>query len=78
MTLPGKINALFITAVLVLEANATVGESDIKFQLTDRLARYKQPKRVFFCEQLPRNSMGKVQKNLLRDQFRETYSETVN
>ena len=67
-----------VTAVLVLEANATVGESDIKFQLTDRLARYKQPKRVFFCEQLPRNSMGKVQKNLLRDQFRETYSETVN
>ena len=32
-----------------------------------RLAKYKQPKRVMFVEDLPRNTMGKVQKNLLRD-----------
>ena len=35
----------------------------------DRLARFKQPKRVFFVDDLPRNAMGKVQKNVLREQF---------
>ena len=35
-------------------------------RLADKLAKYKQPKRVLFVEELPRNTMGKVQKNLLR------------
>ena len=38
-----------------------------------RLAGFKVPKRVFFAEALPRNSMGKVQKNLLREQFAGTF-----
>ena len=41
--------------------------------LATRLARYKQPKRVLFVPELPRNSMGKVQKNILRDRFRDLY-----
>ena len=32
----------------------------------DKIAKYKQPKKIIFMENLPRNSMGKVQKNLLR------------
>ncbi|MFL5296522.1 MAG: malonate--CoA ligase [Phenylobacterium sp.] len=35
-----------------------------------QLAAYKSPKRIVFVEALPRNAMGKVQKNLLRDRFR--------
>ena len=34
-----------------------------------QLAAYKAPKRIVFVEDLPRNAMGKVQKNLLRDRF---------
>ena len=34
-----------------------------------QLAAYKTPKRVVFVDDLPRNAMGKVQKNLLRDRF---------
>ena len=34
------------------------------------LARFKQPKRVFFVDDLPRNTMGKVQKNLLREKHK--------
>ena len=32
----------------------------------DKIAKYKQPKKIIFMDNLPRNSMGKVQKNLLR------------
>ncbi|MDP6882920.1 MAG: hypothetical protein QF830_02180, partial [Rhodospirillales bacterium] len=38
------------------------------------LANYKVPKRVFFTGELPRNSMGKVQKNVLRESFAKTFS----
>ena len=37
--------------------------------LKQEIATFKVPKRVFFCEQLPRNAMGKVQKNVLRAQY---------
>ena len=45
--------------------------------LRDRLARYKQPKRVIFAEDLPRNTMGKVQKNLLRDKYSNLYTQRL-
>jgi malonyl-CoA/methylmalonyl-CoA synthetase len=38
-----------------------------------QLAGYKTPKRVVFVDELPRNTMGKVQKNLLRDRFRDLF-----
>lgn len=39
-------------------------------QLRPKLANFKLPKWVFFVESLPRNTLGKVQKNLLRDEYR--------
>jgi malonyl-CoA/methylmalonyl-CoA synthetase len=42
---------------------------DITGALRDQLARFKLPKTIEFVPDLPRNAMGKVQKNLLRDQF---------
>jgi malonyl-CoA/methylmalonyl-CoA synthetase len=41
--------------------------------LKARIANYKVPKRVFLAEALPRNAMGKVQKNLLREQHRDLF-----
>jgi malonyl-CoA/methylmalonyl-CoA synthetase len=38
-----------------------------------RLAAFKAPKLVVFVDELPRNSMGKVQKNLLRDAYRDAF-----
>jgi malonyl-CoA/methylmalonyl-CoA synthetase len=46
-----------------------VTESLVLETLGDRLARFKLPKRVIFLDQLPRNTMGKVQKNLLRSRY---------
>jgi len=48
----------------------------IEAALDGQLARFKQPKAVVNVSGLPRNSMGKVQKNLLRDQFSDILSES--
>ncbi|MDO9246507.1 MAG: malonyl-CoA synthase, partial [Phenylobacterium sp.] len=42
--------------------------------LRESLASFKAPKRIFFVEDLPRNAMGKVQKNLLRATYAGTFS----
>ena len=39
-----------------------------------RLAAFKAPKRIYFVEDLPRNAMGKVQKNLLRQRYADAFS----
>jgi malonyl-CoA/methylmalonyl-CoA synthetase len=64
-----------VTAVVVRQPGAQVEESEVQAALTGRLAKYKQPKRVFFVENLPRNTMGKVQKNQLREQFKDIYAD---
>ncbi|SFG37299.1 malonate--CoA ligase [Methylobacterium gossipiicola] len=55
-----------VTAVVVAREGAP-DEATILRTLEARLARYKCPKRVLFVDELPRNAMGKVQKNVLRD-----------
>ncbi|WP_302139463.1 malonate--CoA ligase [Halomonas alkalicola] len=62
-----------VTAVVVRQPGAAIDEAGVLAHLEGRLARYKQPKRVFFVEVLPRNTMGKVQKNELRRQYDATY-----
>ncbi len=56
-----------VVAVVVPEPGAALTEDAVVGGLKDALARFKQPKRVFFAEALPRNTMGKVQKKDLRD-----------
>ncbi len=60
-----------VTAVVVRRGE--VSAETILATLDGRLARFKQPKAVIFVEELPRNSMGKVQKNLLRERFTALY-----
>jgi malonyl-CoA/methylmalonyl-CoA synthetase len=43
-------------------------------ELKCRIANYKVPKRAFVVTDLPRNAMGKVQKNLLREQHRALFT----
>lgn len=62
-----------VTAVVVTAAGAGLTEADIHHALESRLAKFKQPKRVFFVADLPRNTMGKVQKNVLRDTYKDIY-----
>jgi malonyl-CoA/methylmalonyl-CoA synthetase len=62
-----------VTAIVTLKPGAALTEADILARLSGRLARYKQPKRVLFVEALPRNIMGKVQKNILRERHAALY-----
>ncbi len=57
-----------VVAVVVGSAEAT-DEATIIAALKAQISAFKVPKRVVFVDQLPRNTMGKVQKNLLREQF---------
>ncbi|MFO1151607.1 MAG: malonyl-CoA synthase [Alsobacter sp.] len=63
-----------VTAVVVKRADSALDEPQVLAALADRLARYKQPKRVLFVPDLPRNTMGKVQKNVLRETYRDLYA----
>ena len=62
-----------VTAVVVAEKESAPAVEDIRTTLERDLANYKLPKRVFFVDALPRNKMGKVQKNQLREQFQTAY-----
>jgi len=62
-----------VVAVLVADGSRPLSESDVIGQLAGRLAKFKQPKRVLFLPELPRNTMGKVQKNQLREEYRESF-----
>ncbi|WP_414903022.1 malonate--CoA ligase [Sphingomonas flavalba] len=55
-----------VTAIIVREPGAEVSEAAIGQALAARLARFKLPKTILFVDALPRNSMGKVQKSVLR------------
>ena len=59
-----------VTAVVVRERDvAGPSEQSVIDALKADLAGFKVPKQVFFVDELPRNSMGKVQKNALRERF---------
>jgi malonyl-CoA/methylmalonyl-CoA synthetase len=62
-----------VTAVVVLQKGANADEKAIIANLESKLAKFKLPKRVIFVDDLPRNTMGKVQKNVLREQNAKLY-----
>ncbi len=64
----------FGEAVVALVVGSGVTEADIQSGLADRLARFKQPKAIFIVQDLPRNTMGKVQKALLRDTHAQLFT----
>ncbi len=64
-----------VTAVLVCDKGAAIDEASVLKALDGRLAKFKMPKRVIVVEELPRNAMGKVQKNILRDTYAKIYAK---
>jgi malonyl-CoA/methylmalonyl-CoA synthetase len=64
-----------VTAVVVCNKGAQVSEASVQKALDGRLAKFKIPKRVFIVDELPRNTMGKVQKNILRETYKHIYAK---
>ncbi|PPE67310.1 malonate--CoA ligase [Caldimonas caldifontis] len=62
-----------VVAVVVPKPGATPDGEAIIAQLKRQIANFKVPKRVFVQPELPRNTMGKVQKNLLRQAHQDLF-----
>lgn len=62
-----------VVAVLVAE-KAPVADDALRAALAAELARFKHPRRFCWVDELPRNAMGKVQKNVLRKRYRDAYA----
>jgi len=58
-----------VVAVVVKKPGVELDEGELIGTLKGRIANFKVPKRVHVVDELPRNTMGKVQKNVLRQQF---------
>ncbi|MFY0634294.1 MAG: malonyl-CoA synthase [Vannielia sp.] len=65
-----------VLAVLVPEPGVKPDMAAIEAEVADKLARFKHPRRMVILDGLPRNTMGKVQKNLLRETYKDTFAAT--
>ncbi|MEP7057604.1 MAG: AMP-binding protein, partial [Caldimonas sp.] len=63
-----------VVAVVVAHAGAEPDGAALIAGLKTRIANFKVPKQVFVVAELPRNAMGKVQKNLLREQHKGLFA----
>ena len=63
-----------VAAVVVGAPSGAPSEQDIIARLRGKIANFKVPKRVWVVAELPRNAMGKVQKNLLRERYARAFA----
>jgi malonyl-CoA/methylmalonyl-CoA synthetase len=63
-----------VAAVVVPAPGAALDEAAVIAGVRERLAGFKVPKRVWFVDSLPRNAMGKVQKNALRARHEDAFA----
>ena len=58
-----------VVAMVVRQDKSEITEEELITTLKQDIAGFKVPKQVIFIDELPRNAMGKVQKNVLRDNY---------
>lgn len=66
-----------VVAVVVPIAGESIDEAAVRESLKPQIAAFKVPKRVLSVDELPRNTMGKVQKNQLRDRYHRLFDATA-
>ncbi|MCB1407662.1 MAG: AMP-binding protein, partial [Rhodobacteraceae bacterium] len=64
-----------VLGVIVAQSGASPDPDAILGDMRRRLARFKVPRALVVVPELPRNTMGKVQKNLLRDRFKDWFAK---
>lgn len=65
-----------VACVVVSEKGSVLDPQVLQSAIKDRIARFKQPKAIFVVDTLPRNTMGKVQKNILRDTYKRHFASS--
>jgi malonyl-CoA/methylmalonyl-CoA synthetase len=63
-----------VVAVVVRKPGASLEAAALISELKAKIANFKVPKQLFIVDELPRNAMGKVQKNLLREQHKGLFA----
>lgn len=58
-----------VAVAIVKEAGQQVADEEVQAACEARLAKYKLPRTIIYLDELPRNAMGKVQKNVLRKEY---------
>ncbi len=62
-----------VTAIVVAAQGTSVDEAELRDRLAGSLAKFKVPQRIIVVDELPRNTMGKIQKNVLRESYKSLY-----
>lgn len=65
-----------VAAAVVAQKGVALEPKAISAALAGRLASFKQPKMIAVVDDLPRNTMGKVQKNLLRERYKDEFTKS--
>lgn len=60
-----------VVAILIAKPDFDLSEDVIMTSIQNDIAKFKQPKKIILLDELPRNTMGKVQKNVLRDNYKD-------
>ena len=76
IAVPDTVFGEAVAAIVVAEAGAGLTTDNIKAAVAGRMAGFKQPRHVVIVDSLPRNTMGKVQKNILREQYKALGNNT--
>ena len=63
-----------VLGLLVPENGARPDVEAIEKVVREGLARFKHPRALLIIDELPRNTMGKVQKNVLREQYKDKFA----
>ena len=63
-----------VVAVLAARPGDVLDQTAVQSAVAAKLAKFKQPKKVHLLETLPRNTMGKIQKTVLREQFKDDFA----
>ena len=64
-----------VIGVVVAEKGVELDLDQLKQNISGSLARFKQPQKLFVVDELQRNTMGKVQKKVLRDDYQDIYQK---
>ncbi|WP_373235836.1 malonate--CoA ligase [Cohaesibacter celericrescens] len=64
-----------VLGIIIPQAGQSPDLESMMEAIKTSLARFKHPRKLIIMDELPRNTMGKVQKNILRDQYKTTFTQ---